>query len=94
MYTDAARYHERGGATRSVGCGNRLQRGTKRFSSRWFMLFRRGTGELMPDANTGWLVRGERAGKLWTTAVNRNQAESIITVGSLPRDSTNRQGGI
>lgn len=52
------------------------------------------TGELMSDANTGWLVRGERAGKLWTTAVNRNQAESIITVGSLPRDSTNRQGGI
>lgn len=27
------------------------------------------------------------------TAVNRNQAESIITDGSLPRDSTNRQGG-
>lgn len=32
-----------------------------------------------------------RAGKLWMTAVNRNQAESIITRGSLPRDSTNRQ---
>lgn len=50
-----------------------------------------GRVELISDANTGWLVRGRRAGKLWMTAVIRNQAESIITGGLLPRDSMNRQ---
>lgn len=71
------------------------QDGTKRFSSRGGL--RRLGGASMgrvwclTQMRDG-LFAGHAVGKLWTTAVNRNQAESIITVGSLPRDSTNRQG--